>query len=398
MTAVAEQAPPARRQRLESVDLLRGIAMIVMALDHTRDFFGDYSRNPTDPATTTAALFFTRWITHFCAPTFFLLTGVGARLSLGRKTPAEVSRYLFTRGVWLIVLEAMVLRLAMQFNVDYRVTVLTVLWALGWSMIGLALLVRLPDRMILGVGLGLILLHNAADGIPAAALGAFAPLWTLLHAPGFLYQGSEHVVLIAYPIVPWVGVTAVGYALGRIFEWEPERRRQLLWRAGLVATVAFVALRFVNVYGDPSRWSAQERAGFTFLSFLNTTKYPPSLLFLLMTLGPVLCLLALLDRGTPRWGKPVVTIGRVPLFYFMVHFFWIHILAFAVCLGRYGSAHWLFESPGLDKFPFTQPPGWPLGLGWVYLVWGVVVLTVYPPCVWYAGVKARRRDWWLSYL
>lgn len=398
MATRTESVAAAPKRRLESVDLLRGIVMIVMALDHVRDYFGDYANNPTNLATTTAPLFFTRWITHFCAPTFFLLTGMGARLSRASQGPAAVSRYLATRGLWLVILDATVLRLAIQFNVDYRVTVLNVLWALGWSMIGLALLVRFSDRVILGVGLGLIFLHNAADGINAASFGPLAPLWTVLHTPGFLFRGEEHVVLLAYPLIPWVGVTAVGYVLGDLFRWEPARRRRLLLRAGLAATAGFLVLRGINLYGDPTPWQLQERAGFTFLSFLNTNKYPPSLLFLLMTLGPMLCLLAWFDRGLPGWSRPVVIIGRVPMFYFLVHFFWIHILTVGFALARYGSAHWLFESPGLDRFPFTQPPDWPMGLGGVYLMWGLVVLTVYPLCVWYAGVKARRRDWWLSYL
>lgn len=386
------------RPRIEPVDVLRGVIMIIMALDHTRDYFGDFTVDPTAMATTTPALFFTRWITHFCAPVFFLLTGTGACLSLQRKSTSELSHYLWTRGLWLLVLEWTVGRFGLQFNIDYRVTVLLVLWALGWSMIVLAALVHLSTRAILVFGATLVVLHNLLDGIRAGALGTLAPLWSFLHAPGFLYRGEEHVVLLAYPIVPWIGVTALGFGLGKIYLWEAERRRQFLMRLGLGLTAAFVVLRFINVYGDPAPWSIQPSGLFTLLSFLNTSKYPPSLLFLLMTLGPALCALALLDRGTPTWLRPAHVFGRVPLFYYLIHFPLIHLFAVIAAVLRYGDASGLFQSPSLDRFPFTQPPGWGQGLGVVYAAWVLVVLSMYPLSRWFAGLKQRRKDPWLSYL
>lgn len=387
------------RLRLESVDVLRGIVMIIMALDHVRDFFGNYAVNPTDPATTTVALFFTRWITHFCAPTFFLLTGLGSRLSLKNKSTAELSRFLVTRGLWLVFLDAVVVRcLGMQFNFDYRVTILNVLWALGWSMVGLSVLVRFSPRVPLVVGIILILGHNALDGIPAQSFGALAPLWSFLHAGGFLLPGPEHMVLIGYPVIPWVGVTAVGYSLGEIFNWDGARRKSFLFKLGGALFAAFFVVRGANIYGDPSPWSSQPTVVQTFLSFLNTSKYPPSLSFLLMTLGPSLWVLALLERGTPSWLKPALTFGRVPLFYFVLHLTLIHALAVIVCYFRYGEIHYMFESPSLDKFPFTQPPNWPYSLAMVYGWWIGVVVLLYPLSVWFSGLKARRRDWWLSYL
>ena len=337
-------------------------------------------------------------MTHFCAPVFFLLTGTGAYLSLARRGRAGLSRFLLTRGLWLALLEVTVLRSIMQFNVDYRVTVLTVLWALGWSLVALAALVWLPTGVTAAVGVAMVALHNLADRVPPAAFGALAPLWTVLHQPGPLVVTPRAFVLVAYPLVPWIGVTALGYALGAVVGWPAARRRAFLLRAGLGLMAAFVVLRAVNVYGDPRPWAAQPRALFTALSFLNTTKYPPSLLFLLMTLGPALLFLRAVDGATPRLLRPALVIGRVPLFYFLLHFLALHVLAVVVCYARFGAVHWMFESPSVDRFPVTQPSGWPLSLPWVYLVWAGVVVLMYPCCRWYAALKARRTDPWLSYL
>ena len=391
MSATAEPAPE-KRARIESVDLLRGIIMILMALDHTRDFFGT-GGNPTDPATTTIPLFFTRWVTHFCAPGFFLLTGTGAYLSLGRKSKRELSGFLFTRGLWLIFLELVVVRcLGWQFNFDYRLVLLNVLWALGWAMIVLSGLVYLPAWAVAAFGLTLIATHNLFDSVQSSNW-----LWTILHSPNFLVNGPQHTIFVAYALVPWVGVTATGYALGQVYNWPAARRRAFLLRAGIGLTVGFILLRAINVYGDPLPWGPQKSVMFTALSFLNTTKYPPSLLFLLMTLGPELLFLWIADRGTPRWLRPALTVGKVPLFYYVLHIPLIHLIAIAVCYGRYGQVHWMFESPGVGQFPITPPPGWGYSLSVVYLVWLVVVLSLYPLCRWFGGLKQRRRDAWLSY-
>ena len=382
------------RARLESVDLLRGVIMILMAIDHTRDFFGIPGQNPTNLATATAGLFLTRWVTHFCAPVFFLLTGTGAFLSLRRRTPAELSWFLATRGLWLIVAEVVLLRcLAYQFNFDFRVTMLLVLWALGWAMITLALLVRFPAWVATAFGIVLIAGHNLLDAVKSAH-----PLWAILHQPGFVLNTPEHVVFAAYPLIPWVGVTAVGYGLGQIYRWDAERRRRFLLRLGLALTAGFVVIRGLNVYGDPSPWAAQHSSLFTVLSFLNVTKYPPSLSFLLMTLGPALLVLYAVDRRVPALLRPAVVIGKVPMFYYMLHFALIHLLAVITCWVGWGSPHWMFESPDLGHYPFTPPPGWGWQLPVVYLAWALVVLLMYPICRWFAGVKARRTDAWLSYL
>ena len=422
--ARTDAAGRAVRIRLESIDVLRGIVMMLMALDHVREFLGYPSANPTDPATTTLALFFTRWITHICAPVFFLLTGTGAFLARSGRSDAALSRFLLIRGAWLIGLEIVVVRcFGFQFNVDYRVTLLTVLWALGWSMIALAVLVHLPARVVGALGVVMIATHNLFDGVRASSLGALAPLWTMLHAPGVVLPGP-HLVFAAYPLVPWIGVAAAGYGLGQIYAWpgrrpcdaaggrpvhpstssgcpepvEGQGRRNLLWRIGLGLTAAFVLLRALNIYGDPQAWTPRTSAAFTVLSFLNTSKYPPSLLFLMMTLGPALCLLSVFDRGTPRVLRPAAVFGRVPLFYFLVHLPLIHLLAVAVCAVQYGDAHWMFESPILSRYPFTQPPGWGFGLPAVYLIWAGVVVVLYPLCRWFAELKQRRADAWLRYL
>jgi len=395
--ASAENIAPGRL-RIESVDLLRGIIIVIMALDHVHDFFGALDANPTDLATTTAPLFFTRWITHFCAPVFFLLTGTGACLALRRFSKNELSRFLLTRGLWLLFLEVVVLRFALQFNFDYRVTIITVLWALGWSMIVLAALIHLPNWAILAFGVALVAGHNLLDGIPAGAFGGLAPLWSVLHAPGFLINTPRHVVFVAYPLIPWVGVTALGYMLGQTYRWSDDRRRALLFRFGIGLSLGFVLLRLSNVYGDPVVWSVQKSPLWTLLSFLDTNKYPPSLLFLLMTLGPALLLLRAFDTGIPRWLRPALIFGKVPLFFFVVHFYLIHLLAVAACYLRFGNVSGMFRSPDLGHFPFTAPPGWAASLPIIYLLWAAVVLALYPLCRWYAGVKRRRKDWWLSYL
>lgn len=384
----------APRARLDSVDVVRGVIMILMALDHTRDFFGIPGQNPTNLATASAGLFLTRWVTHFCAPVFFLLTGTGAFLALRRRSPAQLSRFLWTRGLWLIVVELVIARcLAYQFNFDFRVTMLLVIWALGWAMIVLAALVRFPAWVATTFGVVLIVGHNLLDTVKSSH-----PVWAILHGPGFVLNTPAHVVFAAYPLIPWIGVTAAGYGLGQVYRWDAERRCRFLLRLGIAITVAFFVVRGINIYGDPSRWSSQASAAFTVLSFLNVTKYPPSLAFLLMTLGPALIFLRAVDGGTPRWLRPANVIGRVPMFYYVLHFTLIHLFAVAFCLVRYGSAHWMTESPDLGNYPFTAPPGWGYELPVVYLMWALVVVTMYPLCRWFAGVKRRRNDAWLSYL
>jgi uncharacterized membrane protein len=387
-----------RRPRIESIDVVRGLIMVVMAIDHSRDFFGDLAARPTDLASTTLALFFTRWITHFCAPVFFLLTGTGAYLTLRRMGKSALARYLISRGLWLILLELVVMRFALQFNVDYHVTILNVLWGLGWAMIVLAGLIWLPLPAIAAFAVVLILGHNALDGVHAASLGAFRPLWMLLHQLGAVFHNGHSLVVVSYVLIPWVGVTALGYVLGSAYTWDAEPRRRLLSWLGVGLIAGFVILRFANGYGDPTPWSAQKTPLWTLVSFLNANKYPPSLLFLLMTLGPALLMLRAFDARVPTALQPALTIGKVPLFFYVLHFYLIHLLAVAASWVRYGRVREMFESPDIAHFPVSAPPGWNLGLPMVYAVWVVVVVSLYPLCRWYAGVRRQRHDWWLSYL
>lgn len=388
--------------RLASVDLLRGLVMVIMAIDHTRDFVHSAAMNfpPEDLARTTPAIFLTRWITHLCAPAFMFCTGLGAclRLRRGGETLGALSRYLWTRGLWLIVLELSVVRFGFFFDLEMNPVFLLVFWALGASMIALALLVHLPQRALLVLSVAVIALHNLADGVAGARFGALAWLWQLLHQQALLL--ANPVVIVAYPLVPWIFVMALGFCFGRVYELEDARRRALLVRLGLALTLGFVLLRALNLYGDPRPWSEQERGVMTLLSFLNTTKYPPSLAFLLMTLGPAIALLGLLDRARPSERQPLLVFGRVPLFYFVLHIPLIHALSIALFWLRYGAAPFLLVPPPTLGTPRDElPADYGFELWVVYAMTAAVVLLLYPACLWFARLKQRRRgDWWLGYL
>ena len=399
-------------RRLQTIDFLRGLVMIIMALDHVREFFTNAQFNPTDLAVlnfalnleylaaTTAPYFLTRWITHFCAPVFSYLTGVGAFLwySRGHSKP-ELTRFLFTRGAWLIFLELTVTRcLGWAFNFDYRMTLAGVLWILGWSMIVLGFTVKLPNRIFTAIALATIAGHNALGAIRPAAFGRFAWLWKLLHSPGNIAVAGDHNFFTSCVLIPWFAVMMAGFSLGPVFLWEPERRKRFLIRLGAGATTLFVLIRGLNGYGDPAPSAPQKSALFTLFSFVNCSKYPPSLDYLLMTLGPSLLLLGLLDRLDLDRLRPVIVFGRVPLFYYMLHIPLMHLAAVVMCEIRFGDAHWLFTSRDIGEFPSQFPPGWGFSLPIVYLIWATLILALYPLCRWFAGVKERSRSNWLSYL
>ena len=389
--------------RVQSVDILRGVVMIIMALDHVRDFFHNDSQifSPEDLARTDALLFFTRWITHFCAPVFVFLAGTGSYLATRRgMTRAEVSRFLVTRGLWLVLVEMTLVLFAGTFNLSYRFVVWQVIWAIGWSMVALAALVWIPWRVLLVFSIAMIAGHNALDGIRSAQFGSWGWLWKILHE-GFavIALGGGRVAYVIYPLIPWIGVMAVGYCFGRLFDLDPPRRRRVLMRLGLALTAAFVGLRFLNVYGDPSPWAVQPDGLKTALSFLRASKYPPSLLYLLMTLGPSIMALSVLDRISLRSWNPVLVFGRVPLFFYVVHWYVIHSTALVFAWLRYGRVDFIFAlPPALSFVPPSYPPGYGYDLWIVYLVWIAIVAALYPVCRWFAEVKARRRSVWLSYL
>jgi len=379
--------------------------MVLMAIDHTRDFIhvGAMSFSPEDLTRTTPVLFLTRWITHICAPSFMFLAGTGAFLRFARDgSEPALSRFLWTRGVWLIVLELTVMRLGMNFSIGPpNPLLLIVLTALGMSMIALAALIHLPRPLLLTVSLAVIALHNTLDGIRASQFGAFAPVWNLLHQQGAFTLGRMTIV-VAYPVLPWIAVMALGFWFGPVLLLEPARRQRAILVAGAAMTAGFVALRLLNMYGDPSPWSHQRSALFTILSFLRTTKYPPSLQFLLMTLGPALISLALFDRTRARWVDRVAVIGRVPMFFYVVHFWLIHVVASTLALVRYGRASFAFllhPLPSMGGAPSLFPSGFGYPLWAAYLVWIGVVAAMYPLCRWFADLKSRRRDeWWVSYV
>jgi uncharacterized membrane protein len=388
-------SPAVRPERLRGPDILRGAVIVLMVVDHVRWFLSDARFDPTDPALTTPALFFTRWITHFCAPAFMLLAGAGAWLSLSRgRSRGGLAWYLLTRGLWLLVLEVTVARFGWQFNLDYGYTGLLVFWALGWSMIALAGLVLLPRPAIAAVAFAMILGHNLLDPIEPAAWGGGAWLWTVLHAPGTLQLGPDTSVFVLYPLVPWIGVMAAGYLLGPVFGLPAARRDRLLVRLGVGLTAGFLVLRSINVYGDPSPWAGQSASWRTALSFFNTTKYPASLSFLLMTLGPAIALLPWLERARGSLAEAVRTLGRVPLFFWLLHVPLIHLIALGLSLARYGEViPWLVRNP-----PIEPPAGYGYNLFVIYLVTALVVVGLYPVCAGFAEIKKRGRTRWLDYL
>jgi uncharacterized membrane protein len=386
---VAPVPSPARPPRTQSIDLLRGLVMVLMVLDHARDFFWGFRFRATDLTQTTVPLFFTRWITHFCAPTFVLLAGLGAYLYGQRHGRAAVTRYLLTRGLWLVLLELTVIRLCWIPDPGYHLTVLQVIWVLGWSMVALAALHRLPLPALIAIGAALVGGHNLLDGLDHQKLGALDWLWTILHRGGVLNPFPGRRVFVSYPLLPWIGVMALGYALGPIYQRPADERRRVLLRLGLGACVAFVALRALNIYGDPMQWTHQARGPvWTALSFLNCQKYPPSLLFVLMTLGPALCLLAWFEGGITL--RPLVVFGRVPLLFYVGHLLLLRYTSLPLGVNRWGLAA-LRPPPG-----HAGSPEYPLPV--TYLAWFLSLLLLYPLCRWFAALKARRSDAWLSYL
>jgi uncharacterized membrane protein len=409
---ITTTAAPAVRSRLGSIDLLRGLVMIVMVLDHTRDFVhaGGLTSDPTNLANTTPMLFMTRWVTHYCAPIFVFLAGVGAYLQHSRgMTRRDLSRFLLTRGLWLIVLEATVIRITTWFNVDYSyLMTLQVIWTLGVSMIVLAALIYLPLRVIAVFGLAMIVLHNAFDGIRvmswqgpgSPAPSVVAKLWILMHQPAEFFpvlgDGSP-VVFVVYPLVPWIGVIAAGYVFGSIYTLDPARRRTLLLQLGLGLIATFVVIRATNLYGDPRPWSMQPSVLFTMFSFVNTTKYPVSLLYLLMTIGPALLALAWFESRTPSRAEQIVTrVGRVPLFFYLWQWVLAHGLAIAVSAVAGKELGWYFMTP--PAIFAAVPPTAGFDLPIVYLCWATVLAVLIPLSLWFARVKERNPAWWLKYL
>ena len=436
------------KERIYSIDFLRGVVMMIMLLDHTRDFVhhGAFMSDPTDPMTTTVPLFFTRWITHFCAPAFVFLSGVSIYLQkLNGKSNRELSWFLFTRGLWLIILEFTVIRSLITFNLDYGSLfgMAQVIWVIGASMIVMAALLYLPLTAVGIFGVAMIVLHNLLDGynLPPNILfgGTLDPtqaLWIVLHQQGIIPFVGGSVVFIAYPLIPWIGVMAAGYALGSIYSWDADRRRRFLLGLGFAMIVCFIAVRLTNVYGDTDKWvtrsafvervAARAQAAeasnanqsddggppapelarrepklsepaFTAIAVLNTQKYPPSLLFLLMTLGPSIFILGLTDRisGGPIWQRIGIVFGRVPLFFYILQWIWAHGSGVLLGLLTGKDIGYFFHTlgPGMEL-----PPDHGFSLPVVYATWIVGLVVTYPLCLWYGNYKRRKKHWLLSYL
>jgi uncharacterized membrane protein len=404
-------ATPEKPPRLNSVDLLRGLVMIVMALDHARwPYFTNVPFGPENMQRTYLALFLTRWITHYCAPLFFLLAGVGGYLSLAQgRSVKEVSGFFWKRGLWLVFLELTVIAFAWSFWPSWRFG--GVIWALGWSMVAMALIVRLPLSVVAIFGVGMMVFHQFLAGLEPASFGRLSWLWRILYAGGEVKIEALNISFpILYVLIPWVGVMAAGYALGRVLTFEPARRRRWLSLLGGAMTLAFVILRSTNLYGNPGAFHPQPALEKSVILFLNVAKYPASLQFLLMTIGPALLLLAWIDRIDWRvesalaipstWmtalARKVLVFGRVPMFYYLLHIYTLHLLTILVGLLWRQPVRWLWGTP----LPLGRPapPGYGHGLPFVYAMTLLVVILLYFPCRWFADLKRRRKDWFLRYI
>lgn len=383
--------------RIQSIDMVRGLVMLIMAIDHIRDLLhvNALTQDPTDLATTTPALFFTRWITHFCAPIFVFLAGTSAYLGLKNSSLAQGRKFLLTRGIWLVVLEFTLITFGIWWDIHFQVFLFQVIVAIGLGFVILALLLKTPARILGFVGLFIIVFHGLSGLIPLKPGTVQQAIATLFFGTGLIPLGANHFLIVGYAIIPWLGVLLTGYGWGRLFERDGTQRKTLFWKIGLMVLAAFVLLRFSNWYGDPVQWSAQKDTLYTLLSFLNVSKYPPSLLYCMLTLGGMFLLLALVENCSNWATKILHTYGKVPLFYYLLHWYLIHIIMYVILFGQgFGISDFAF---GFNFGRPTAPNGLPL---WgIYVVWIGVVVALYPLCRWYGKYKAIHPEkWWLRYL
>ncbi len=363
--------------------------MILMTLDHARDFFsaGD-SHNYAEPQ-----LFLVRWLAHVCPTVFIFLAGTSAYLYVRRRTLGEASRFLLTRGLWLVLaIQLLVMTLPWAISPVHKLPVGNVIWAIGGSMIAMAALVWLPRWALIVFGVSLIAGHNLFDAVSPVDFGALGWLWVLLHEGGGIAVGHGKTIYVLYPLVPWIAVMAMGYALGPVFQWEAPQRRFLLAGLGLLLILGLIVLRAGNVYGDPNPWQTQQTVLATVLSFIDFQKYPPSLLYLMMTLAAAFLALAAIERYPGPAARIITVYGRVPLIYYIAHIYLLHALALSYVLITFPGLSWIARQPT------DRPAGYGLGLPMILLIWVAVALVLYPLVHWFAAVKQRRRDWWLSYL
>jgi uncharacterized membrane protein len=385
-------------KRIQSIDIVRGIVMIIMALDHTRDIIHITSVTdlPTNLQTTTPALFLTRWVTHFCAPTFVFLSGVSAFLSFKRTNDITATRrFLLTRGIWLLILEFTLVNFGVWFDPHFSVFLFDVIATIGMGFIILSLLLRASIKTILIIGLSIIFLHNLSGYIGAANASLFTKISRMLVLPGAFPFGKGSLFIMGYPPIPWLGIMLTGFAAGRLFNYPANRRKSIFAKIGLAALVLFLILRGINVYGDSFRWSTQKSEVFTILSFINVTKYPPSLVFCLLTLGVMFLLLSLVEGMENRFTRVAMVYGKVPLFYFLIHWYIIHPLMFVIVF---------LQGYKVSDLVFGTNLGRPKGVSgvnlfYIYLIWAGVVILLYPVCKWYGKYKETHKEkQWLRYL
>jgi uncharacterized membrane protein len=385
-------------KRIYSIDFTRGVVMIIMALDHIRDLMHINSamQNPTDLATTTPAIFFTRWITHFCAPVFVFLAGTSAYLAFRNKNDVSQSmKFLLKRGLWLVLVEFTVVNLGLFFDAGFHTLIFEVIATIGFGFIILSLLLKLSSKTIGIIGLAIMLLHDLVSLIPMGQSSVILTVLTPFFAPA-AFPFANHVFVMAYPPIPWLGIMLTGFGAGKLFELSESKRKSLFLKIGLGALALFIIIRFINIYGDPAPWSHQRTTVYTFLSFMNITKYPPSLIFCLVTLGVMFLILAIGEQVKNKITDVAFVYGKVPLFYFVVHFYIIHTLLITLLFLQ--GFHW--ADMNFASGAFGRPKGVQNGLPlWgVYLVWLAVVTALYRPCVWFGQYKARHKYWWLSYV
>lgn len=388
--------------RLESIDMLRGLVIVLMALDHTRHFFTSAMFSPTDLSQTSAAYFLTRWITHLCAPTFIFLAGSGAFLATRRRrlSSRQLGGYLASRGIWLIILELTLVRFGWTFNWDFHYLFAQVIWALGWSLLALAALVFLPGPATVLLAVIIIAGHNAFDALRSQDLPEWGWLWTILHDPGKFEFLPGYWIYVSYPLIPWVAVMAAGYGLGALFLQPEQRRRRALMLMGVLCLGLFLLLRLTNLYGDPKPWTLQKDWVFTILSVLNCTKYPPSLLYLLMTLGMMFICLVLFDKDkVQKLGRPLIVFGKAPLFFYLIHLPLIHGAMLAVTRFRGLPVDWLVSGTARSLLPKIPSPEFGYSLPAVYAFWLALLLLLYPVCYGFVEIKRKYRHVsWLTYL
>ncbi len=391
-----------KSKRIESIDILRGVVMILMALDHVRDYFhyGSFYADPTNLDTTTPFLFFTRFITHYCAPVFVFLAGTSAFLYGSKKTKPELFKFLFTRGIWLIILEIVVNNLIWTFDLTYSVIFLQVIWAIGLSMVVLSFLIYLPKKIMLALGIVLVAGHNLLDGIVMQGDSLKSVIWYILHQQNMIPIGQNgNSIGFWYPIIPWIGLITLGYCFGRLYtrDFNTEIRKKWLLFMGFGSIALFFILRGINLYGDLVPWSTQKDFTYTILSFFNVSKYPPSLVFLLITIGPALLFLYGIETIKNKLTDFFLVFGRVPLFYYFLHVFVIHVFAIIGMLIFGGN--WQDMIITLEGFTNAKLSTYGYSLFVVYMVWIGIILLLYPFCKKYMLYKVNNKDkWWLSYL